>query len=315
MRTNHYPHSLFNWGPSGFAKTPLAAGQISVTEAEYRALMTAQMAEIWGRYPNAITEIWFDGGEENLPLNTLIAQLQPSAVQADGSQLPNVVRLVGEESGFAPYPNWCTTDAAAQDGSGDPSGAVFCPAEADSPIALNDAWFWKPSQQYRSLAELKGVYRNTVGANALLELGVLPDNTGSIPADQMAVLQALGDYARECHGDAAAVARGNGTGLSIKVDFSFANVNRVILQEDLAFGQLVQGFTVEVLPAGGYDPKPVPVAVGSAIGHKRILYFSGGPIYAKSVIVTATLLHPGADAAVGAHWRNVAVFAPCAGDE
>lgn len=47
--------------------------------------------------------------------------------------------------------------------------------------------------------ELKAVYLNTVGANSLLELGVLPDNTGSIPADQMAVLQALGDYIRQCH--------------------------------------------------------------------------------------------------------------------
>jgi len=306
---------LFNWGPSGFAKTPLTQGQINVTEAEYRAMMTASIAEVWGRYPKSITEIWFDGGEDNIPLNALIAELQPGAVQADGSQPPNVARLVGEESGYAPDPTWCTTNAAAQDGSGDPAGSVFCPAEADTPIALNDAWFWKPAQQYRSLAELKGVYRNTVGANALLELGVLPDNTGSIPADQMAVLQAFGDYARECHGAAAALARVNGTGMSISVSFPFANVNRVILQEDLSFGQLVQGFTVEVLPAGGYSPKAVPVAVGSSIGHKRILYFASGAIYAQRVTVTATLLHPGADAAVGAYWRNVAVYAPCAGDE
>ena len=157
------------------------------------------------------------------------------------------------------------------------------------------------------------MYRNTVGSNALLELGVLPDNTGSIPSDQMAVLQGLGDYIRECHSNEAAVARGNGTGLSIRVDFSFTNVNRVIIQEDLAFGQLVQGFRVEVLPAGGYNPQPVPVAEGSAVGHKRILYFSSGAVFARSVIVTATLLHPGADAS-GAHWRNVAVFAPCAKD-
>ena len=110
-------------------------------------MMTASIAEVWGRYPNAISEIWFDGGEHNVPLNTLIQELQPNAIQADGSQLPNVARLVGSESGFAPYPVWSTTDGAAQDGSGDASGSLFCPAEADTPIALNDAWFWKPSQQ------------------------------------------------------------------------------------------------------------------------------------------------------------------------
>jgi hypothetical protein len=165
--------------------------------------------------------------------------------------------------------------------------------------------------RYRSLPELYGVYRNTVGNNALLELGVLPDNTGSIPADQMAVLQGLGDYIRTCHSDAAAVARGNGTGVSLRVDFPFAFVNRVILQEDLAFGQLVLAFTVEVLPAGGYNPQPVWVAEGSAIGHKRILYFASGGVYARSVIVTATQMRPGANTT---HWRNVAVFAPCAAD-
>ena len=167
------------------------------------------------------------------------------------------------------------------------------------------------SSRYRSLPELYGVYRNTVGNNALLELGVLPDNTGSIPADQMAVLQGLGDYIRTCHSDAAAVARGNGTGVSLRVDFPFAFVNRVILQEDLAFGQLVLAFTVEVLPAGGYNPQPVWVAEGSAIGHKRILYFASGGVYARSVIVTATQMRPGANTT---HWRNVAVFAPCAAD-
>ena len=156
------------------------------------------------------------------------------------------------------------------------------------------------------------MYRNTVGHNALLELGVLPDNTGSIPSDQMAVLQGLGDYIRTCHSNEAAVARGNGTGLSLRVDFPFTFVNRVILQEDLSFGQLVQGFTVEVLPAGGYSPKPVWVAEGTAIGHKRILYFASGGVFARSVIVTATAVHPGAN--MTAHWRNVAVFAPCAAD-
>ena len=96
-----------------------------------------------------------------------------------------------------------------------------------------------------------------MGANALLELGVLPDNTGSIPADQMAVLQGLGDYIRTCHSDAAAVARGSGAGLSFRLDFNFTFINRVILQEDLSVGgQIVQAFKVEVLPAGGWVLPP-----------------------------------------------------------
>jgi hypothetical protein len=156
------------------------------------------------------------------------------------------------------------------------------------------------------------VYRNTVGANSVLELGVLPDNTGSIPADQMAVLQAFGDYVRECHSAHAAVAATSGTAASITVTLPTTTViNRVILQEDLSAGQLVLAFTVSALPPGGYAPKPVVVASGTAIGHKRILYFDSGPLPAVSVTVTATALYPGFTAA---NFANVAVYAPCAGD-
>jgi hypothetical protein len=271
--------------------------------------MLATIEEVWSRYPGAITEIWFDGGENNVPMNDLIAKLQPQAIATDGTQAPNYARLVGRESGFAPYPVWSTVNTPASDGSGDPLGKLFVPAEADTPIANNDAWFWKPATTYRPLAELKAVYRNTVGANSVLELGVLPDNNGLIPADQLAVLQAFGDYIRGCHSPAAAVNRTQGAGVSIRLDFPLQVIDRVILQEDLAFGQIVQAFTVAALPAGGYDPEPVPVAQGTAIGNKRILYFSSGPIPAKAIIVTATALYPGATVA---NWFNVAAYAPCA---
>ncbi len=301
---------LFNRGPNGFAKTPLQAGQVNVSEAEYYAIQLATIEEVWGRYPGAISEIWFDGGEDNKAMNDLIVELQPHAIATCGTQPPNLARLVGKESGYAGYPVWST--AAGPNSNGDPMGRMFVPAEADTPIAAADAWFWKPEQKYRSAATLRSVYLNTVGANSLLELGVLPDNTGNIPADQLAVLQDLGDYIRRCHSPAAAVAStaANGTlaALSIRLDFPTTIIDRVILQEDQAFGQLVQAFTVSVLPEGGYDPAPVDVAVGTAIGNKRILFFASGPIPASAVIVTATALYPGMPTA---YWRNVAAYAPC----
>ena len=299
---------LFNWGPNGFAKVPLQPGQVNVSTEGYRATMLATIAEVWGRYPGAITEIWFDGGENNVAMNDLIARLQPQAVAVDGTLVPNIARLVGKESGFAPYPVWSTDVARARDGSGDPDGGVFVPAEADTPVAVGDAWFWKPATAYRPLSELKAVYRNTVGANALLELGVLPDDTGNIPADQMSVLQALGDYIRGCHSPAAAANRTSGAGATIRLDFPVASVDRVILQEDQARGQLVRAFTVLALPQGGYAPEPVVVAEGTAIGNKRILYFASGPITATAIIVNATALAPGH---ASANWLNVAVYAPC----
>ncbi len=289
---------------------PSAPGQIALTLDEYHTLMAATIGEVWQRYAGEILEVWFDGGENNVVLNNLILQYQPQALVTDGTQGPNYARLVGAESGFAPYPVWSTVPQPPGDGSGDPTGRYFVPAEADTPIAENDAWFWKPGMQLRPLDELKAVYRNTVGANSVLELGVLPDNTGFIPQDQMQLLQSLGDYIRGCHSPAAAVASANGTGVSLTLTLpSTTVIDRVILQEDLAYGQLVLAFTVSVLPPGGYDPQPVVVASGTAIGHKRILYFSSGPLPAEKVIVTATALYPGI---TQAYWRTLAAYAPCA---
>jgi hypothetical protein len=61
---------------------------------------------------------------------------------------------------------WSTADAPDEDGAGSPDGAYFVPAEADTTVSLTDLWFWKPSMKYRALAELKSVYRNSVGANS-----------------------------------------------------------------------------------------------------------------------------------------------------
>lgn len=203
--------------------------------------------------PNSCTtHPQFDGGEKNDALNDLKSRLQPQAIAADGSLLPNVARLVGKESGYAPTPTWCTADAVDEDGAGDPLGAVFVPAEADTPITLNDLWFWKTSAKYRDLSTLKSVYRNTVGANALLELGVVPDDTGNIPSDQFAVLQALGDYVRACHSPAAALASAAPVAaMSVHVSFPAAVINRVIIQEDLSFGETVLSFDVLASSEGG----------------------------------------------------------------
>ena len=250
------------------------------------------------------------GGESNTALNAIIHEMQPTAIVTCGDAGPNYARLVGAESGYAPYPVWSTNTRPIDSGSGSPTGAFFVPAEADTPIATRDGWFWKPNQQYRPLSELKAVYRNTVGANSVLELGVLPDSTGAIPADQMALLQAFGDYVRGCHSPAAAAAATSGRANSLTIELAATTtLDRVILQEDLALGELVWAFTVEVQPEGGYSPAFVPVAEGTAVGHKRILYFQSGPISAQKVRVTATALFPGA---TSANWRNFAAYSPCA---
>jgi alpha-L-fucosidase len=299
---------LFNAGCCNEIKPPSAPGQFNLSLEEYHQVMADTMEEVWSTYPD-IMECWFDGGESNAPLNALLQKYQPNAVLTDGDLAPNYARLVGFESGYAPYPVWSTATAPAADGSGDPNGGYFVPPEADTPVAEHDAWFWKPATTYRPLAELQSVYLNTVGANSLLELGILPDDTGAIPADQMAVLQSLGDWIRRCHSPAAALAANMGVGASISITLAAdAAIDRVILQEDQTFGQIVRAFQVFVSTPGGYKGELIQVADGTAIGNKRILYFQTGPIATSYILINATEFYPGY---TSANWRNVAVYTPC----
>eukprot|EP00759_Apiculatamorpha_spiralis_P050273 PhF_6_TR4543/c0_g1_i2/m.6399 len=294
-----------------------ALGQINVSLSQYQAMMTATMKEIWSRYPNEIEEIWFDGGENNLVLNNLIQKLQPNAIVLDGSgaQIKNYARIIGYESGYSGYPVWSTDTAPSQDGGGDPNGSYFVPPEADTPISQNDMWFWKPGMKYRSLQEMQSVYVNTVGRNSLLEIGVLPDNTGSIPQEQMTLLQALGDYIHTCHTTEAAIGTVVNVTTSKDVTLSFPPstiVNRIMLQEDVAqCGQRVRGFTVSVVPTGGYMPQPMMVASGTSVGRKLIWYFESGAVSVSSVTVSVTSLGYN-DSNVC--WRFIGVYSPCPGD-
>jgi len=99
---------LFNKGNGRPPLPPAAPGQLNISEADYYAVMTATLAEVWGRYKGEIFEIWFDGGESNQPLNDIIHEMQPTAIVTCGDAGPNYARLVGSESGYSPYPVWST---------------------------------------------------------------------------------------------------------------------------------------------------------------------------------------------------------------
>lgn len=59
----HLPstRSYLRRGPRGRWPGPLAPGQVDVTDAEYAAIMTATIEEVWSRYPGALTEVWVRG--------------------------------------------------------------------------------------------------------------------------------------------------------------------------------------------------------------------------------------------------------------
>lgn len=284
---------------------PYQPGQIVVNQTEFNDIMLATISEIWSRYPGELYEVWFDGSEHSDALNELYMQLQPQAVAITGTVANgNNARLSGEESGFLAYPQWDSD-------SGSPLTArAFVPVESDTPVAQRDGWFWKPSIPLRPLSDLQAAYASSVGVGGVLELGIEPDATGSIPDAQMQLLSQFGSWRARCYGAAAAVATVTNVSATL-VTLSVAGgalVDRVVMAEDLSAGQRVLAFDVSATVAGGYAANVVPVGSGTAVGNKRIHWLSCGPMPVSSVTVNVTALRQPFTTVA---WASVSLFAPC----
>jgi len=244
-------------------------GQLNVTEAEYNAIVIAHLRELWSFGP--MLEIWFDGGTSPSlapALTALFAELQPHAVAFQGQGLmPSPTRWIGTESGFAPYPTWSTCDADSY-GAGSPDSAFFFPAETDFTVLDADTWFYDPSKPVRAAAQLRAMYEASVGhnTNALIGIGVPPNGTVR-DSPQAAALAGLGAYVQACYGaPIVSAADVNATAVTL-MPSEAVSVGRVVVQEDLALGQLVRGFTVIARLSDG---SVVTLDSGPSVGNKKI---------------------------------------------
>lgn len=307
-------NALYNVGMPGGAVQPgpLGPGQINITQDEYHTTALDVLTEIYTQYKGLVGEVWFDGGEKDPAVSSLMRSEQPQAVYCQGQAPDNNVRIAGYESGFLSYPVW-SRGTPGQTGSGSPDGPAFLPVESDTPISEKDAWFWKPGQQYRPLSELKAVYVNSVGANSNLLLGVMPNATGLIGEDQVQLLQQLGEWITKCYGpDAAANSTGSATGASLTLTVpEGAVIDRIVLREDQSAGAQVASFIVEVMPEGGWRRQWLPAGQGTAIGNKRIHFLPTGAIPLAEIRVNVTSTLPGAVQPSGVIWRDFAVHEPC----
>jgi alpha-L-fucosidase len=307
-------NALYNVGmPGGRVQPgPLGPGQVPITDAQYQTTAMDVLTEIYTEYKGQIGEVWFDGGESNPAVNSLMQSAQPQAVYCQGQAPSNNVRIAGFESGFLSYPVW-SRGTPGQSGSGAPDGPAFLPIESDTTISEQDAWFWKPSMTYRPLSELKAVYVNSVGANANLLLGLMPNATGLIDEAQSELVAELGAWINKCYGpDAPANHSGPATGGSVTLAVPDNTViDRVVLREDQSAGAQVASFTVEILPLGGYRQRWMPAGEGTAIGNKRILFLPTGPMPVAGIRVNVAATLPGAVDPSGVIWRDVAAHEPC----
>jgi len=255
-------------------------------QAHYMRICERMVEELCTRY-GPLCEIWFDGGvptprQGGPDVLPIVEKHQPDAVfyhSADRAEH----RWAGNEAGTAGYPCWSTIpDAASQIRAhagagrrsllqhGDPDGAVWSPAMCDAPIREHD-WLWVPNREHRlqPLDRLVGMYYQSVGRNANLILGAVPDTNGLIPEPDMRRYAELGAELRRRFARPIAETAGRGTSVELSLEKP-SRCDHVIIAEDIALGHRVRAYIVEGLVGGETWRK---LCEGTSIGNKRIQRF------------------------------------------
>jgi len=276
---------------------PLRPGQAKVTQDQYYQIVLAQLKELWSEF-GELAEIWFDGGYQGdiaRNLTSLLKEIQSDAVIFNGYGLtPNPTRWIGTESGHAPYPNWATGTS----GGGDPNSNVWNPPECDFTLQNYDTWFYHNTASLHTLSELLSIYHQSVGRGCNFLIDYAPTPEGILPPDAVQRYKELGDYLSACYDTPVGSTKGNGETLVLTLDQE-TEIDRVILQEDIAQGQRVRSYTVE----GQVNGQWVNLASGTSIGNKKIDLFKS--VTVKEVRVTA-------DKHVNTPvWYNFSAFKPC----
>jgi alpha-L-fucosidase len=239
-----------------------------------------------------------DFGQWNLTVN----RYQPRAIV-----FGNTCRWVGNESGYSSPTSWCTwghngkIDNLNIFALGDEDGSKWAQAEAD--VSLHPGWFYKKSEenQVKTLDQLVNIYYGSIGQNANLLLSIPVDNKGLVHPNDSAALIRLKKYldvafsrdlAKGKKVTASATRKSdhqakpsnitdgnyktywttndNESTSWFEVDFGKqTDVNCILLQEQLEFGQRVKKFTIEAETGKNYTL----LAEGTTIGYKRILRF------------------------------------------
>ncbi len=301
----------------------------------YNRMFIEQLTELLTNY-GEVHEVWFDGANGEGPngkkqvydwpaFYEVIRRLQPHAVTAI---MGDDVRWVGNERGLGRQTEWSATvlmpegydralqnnerigvSATAKDlGSREvlekASELFWYPSEVD--VSIRPGWFYHKDQdeQVKSLKQLTDIYFQSVGYNSVLLLNIPPDTRGLIHEADCRRLAEFADYIARTFADNR-IAEGGELWLAeagdvreyaLKPD---SRVNLLVLQEDIASGQRVEGVTVEAQTADGW----IPLCKATTVGHKRILRFPD---------VEASALRVKIDAArataricnVGAYWAE-----------
>ncbi len=232
------------------------------------------------------------------------ARLQPNAVIF--SDIGPGCRWVGNERGvIESETNWCTLDTAGfRRGAGSPpmdtlnqgnfNGKNWIPAECD--VSIRPGWFYHAEEddKVKSPDQLWDIYLQSVGRGANLILNVPPDRQGRFAPQDSVTLIGFGEKLRsafennvaekkKCYMEGISETktpqltdgnRNTGSGFSMQqgvvVDLKKKQpFNAVLLREQIAEGQRIASFKVEVLEKNGWRE----VARSATIGARKVLRF------------------------------------------
>lgn len=271
---------------------------------EYIDYFRSQLRELLSGYGD-IFEVWFDGayegdgwygGADEMRIIDpysyycwedtfkIVRELQPHCIiWNDRSNIRADIRWVGNEAGFIGETNWSLLNSTGEVEwtslhYGFEDGDVWVPGETNT--SIRPGWFYHSAEddKVKSLTDLMTIYYKSVGRNSMLLLNfpITPD--GLIhPADSLRGTE----FNREIHKifdhpiEAKTKTGKHTCTLTFKEPTEF---NRLMICEDIRYGQRVKSFKVEALVNGQWCPledtiSEEPDRSMTTIGRKRILCF------------------------------------------
>jgi alpha-L-fucosidase len=268
VKPGYFYSMHFNWflGVDNFQVGHPPLGPKNYTQDEYLGLAKTQLREIFGKYGTP-EELWFDGGTgQNGPTAAeVVKAIAPKAMchscepftqdPADKSKGYGV-RWMGNEYANMPLPSWGASSGGQHSsgvGGGTPLGITFQPPSCDA-VLRNHYWFWQPETEssMKSTKTLVGNYLTSVGRAANLILNIAPDNTGAVPAQDVARYKEMGD-AINClfsskvgHGAAQEVGSDGTVTWAFDEPIMSHNLSLVVM-EDQVHGQLIGSWSMECM--------------------------------------------------------------------
>lgn len=254
-------------------------------QEKYDKVFHTQLCELLDNYGEAF-ELWLDGHTQ-IDMSDITAK--HSDMQILNSQYATI-RWSGNEAGTVVYPCWNSVKTSdfkeaivCTNRHGSPDGDRWMPVEADTPA--RNSWFYLEDNEdsLHSLEEMLGMYYQSQGNGAGFLMNCNPTPGGKVPDKDMLRYKEFGDEVNRRFGKGREIAEVSFDGSEHIINFEKpTKIDHIILQEDIAFGERVRNYEIEILVGSEWRL----LCAGSAIGYKRIEHFNSVEADSVKVVIT-----------------------------